>query len=61
LIFIKGFDDTFSQVVHSRYSYTMDEIIWGARFTPPFYTDERGEIIFDLENVHNIEKTELNK
>ena len=28
LILIKGFDDTFSQVVHSRYSYTSDEIIW---------------------------------
>lgn len=39
LILIKGFDDTFSQTVHSRYSYRYDEIVWGARFAPAFDVD----------------------
>ncbi len=60
LILIKGFDDTFSQTVHSRYSYTMDEIVWGAKFTPSFHIENNGEIIFDLNNVHNYELAELN-
>ena len=32
LILIKGFDDAFAQTVHSRNSYTADEIIWNAKF-----------------------------
>src|SRR4029077_16404303 len=39
LILIKGFDDPFSQTVHSRYSYRYDEITWGAHFTPAFHVD----------------------
>jgi inward rectifier potassium channel len=27
-ILLKGFDDTFAQIVHSRSSYKYDEIIW---------------------------------
>ena len=61
LILLKGFDDTFSQVVHSRYSYRFDEIIWGARFTPSFHIKENGEIIFDLNHLHDFELAELNK
>jgi inward rectifier potassium channel len=32
MILIKGFDDSFAQSVHSRNSYTSDEIIWNAKF-----------------------------
>ena len=32
LILIKGFDDSFAQTVHSRNSYTSDEIVWNAKF-----------------------------
>ena len=60
LILIKGFDDTFSQTVHSRFSYTIDEIVWGAKFTPSFNIEDKGEIIFDLNNIHNYELAELN-
>jgi len=60
LILIKGFDDTFSQTVHSRFSYTMDEIVWGAKFLPSFYTEDNGEIIFNLNDVHKFDHAELN-
>ena len=55
LVQFKAFDDTFSQTVHTKYSYTMDEIIWNARFKPAFESDEKGEIIFDLERIHEYE------
>ena len=51
LILIKGFDDTFAQVVNARYSYRYDEIVWGARFAPAFRIDDAGDIILDLARV----------
>ena len=51
LILIKGFDDTFSQTVHSRYSYRFDEIVWGARFVPAFDVDEAGAIVLEVDQV----------
>jgi len=51
LILIKGFDDTFSQTVHSRYSYRYDEIVWGARFAPAFDVDEAGAIVLEVDQV----------
>jgi inward rectifier potassium channel len=51
LILIKGFDDTFSQTVHSRYSYRYDEIVWGARFAPAFTIDAGGDIVLEVNQV----------
>jgi inward rectifier potassium channel len=51
LILIKGFDDTFSQTVHSRYSYRYDEIAWGARFAPAFDVDAAGDIVLEVDKV----------
>lgn len=51
LILIKGFDDTFSQTVHARYSYRYDEFKWGARFAPAFEVDPEGDLILDVNRV----------
>jgi inward rectifier potassium channel len=51
LILIKGFDDTFSQTVNSRYSYRFDEILWNQRFAPAFHIDKEGDIILELGRV----------
>jgi inward rectifier potassium channel len=51
LILIKGFDDTFSQTVHARYSYRYDEIVWGARFAPAFDVDGQGKIELEVDKV----------
>ncbi|HLY62342.1 MAG TPA: ion channel [Terriglobia bacterium] len=51
LILIKGTDDMFSQVVHARYSYRYDEIVWGAKFTPAFEIDEKGTMHLDVDKV----------
>ncbi len=54
LILIKGVDDTFSQTVHSRYSYRFDEILWGARFAPAFHVDDHGDMELDVDRVSDV-------
>jgi inward rectifier potassium channel len=53
LILIKGFDDTFSQFVHARYSYRHDELVWGARFQPAFFVDRNGDLVLELNRVND--------
>ncbi|MGA2878072.1 MAG: ion channel [Bryobacteraceae bacterium] len=51
LILIQGFDDTFSQVVHSRYSYRHDEMVWGAKFIPSFKVDPKGDLVVEVDRI----------
>jgi inward rectifier potassium channel len=51
IVYIKGFDETFSQVVHSRYSYRYDEIVWGAKFLPAFRFEESGDLLLEVDKV----------
>jgi inward rectifier potassium channel len=51
MILIKGFDDTFSQTVHSRYSYRYDEMKWGARFASAFDINSSGDLELDVDQV----------
>ena len=51
LILIKGFDDTFSQTVHARYSYRYDELTWSAKFNPAFEIDSAGALILNVDRV----------
>jgi inward rectifier potassium channel len=61
IILITGIDDTFSQTVHSRDSYSFDEVTWGARFADPFVSDDDGVIRVDLRRFHEIEPAELER
>ncbi len=54
LILIQGFDDTFSQMVHARYSYRHDEILFGARFEPAFHVDQKGDLVLDVDRIHEL-------
>src|ERR1700733_7224286 len=51
LVLIQGFDDTFSQVVHARYSYRHDEIVWGAKFAPAFKIDTQGGLVVQVDHI----------
>jgi inward rectifier potassium channel len=57
LILIKGYDDTFSQTVLSRYSYRYDEIIWHKRFVPAFDVDGEGDLVLDLDKIGQFNET----
>jgi inward rectifier potassium channel len=50
-ILIKGFDETFSQIIYSRSSYTASDIVWGAKFNRPFSIGEDGKLVMDLRTL----------
>lgn len=58
-VLVQAFDDTFSQTVHSRTSYTHNEIVWGARFSPTFYPDKKGKVNLHLGKISKYETAEL--
>lgn len=51
LIVLRSFDESFSQVVHSRYSYRWDEIEWSAQFLPAFEVAPEGHLLLDVDRV----------
>ncbi len=53
MILFKGYDDSFSQVVHSRYSYRWDEVEWSARFLPAFEVAPGGHLLLDLRRIND--------
>jgi inward rectifier potassium channel len=55
LVLLNGFDETFSQTVHTRSSYKADEVVWGARFASMFQTGDQGTISVDIRKLHDIE------
>lgn len=59
LIILNGYDDTFSQTVNKRYSYTIDEVVCGAKFTNPFGENENGETVQDVSKISDIELVPL--
>ena len=60
LILLNGFDETFSQTVHTRSSYKAEEIVWGARFRTVFNPpDEDGTLSVDIRKLHEIDRVPL--
>ncbi len=55
LILMKGYDDTFSQSVHARYSYRYDEVEWNVRFGPAFAIDESGTIELRVDRISDVQ------
>jgi inward rectifier potassium channel len=45
LILLSGFEETFSQTVHSRSSYRADEVLWNHRFAEMFERGTHGEVL----------------
>ncbi len=58
LILFKAFDDTFSQVVHSRSSYKYNEVVWGSKFKSLYLDSPSGVSTIDMKIFHEIEKAE---
>ena len=57
MILIKGYDETFSQTVHVRYSYTYDEMLWGAKFDSAFRVSPEGYLVLEVNRVGAIKGT----
>ncbi len=53
LVFVKAFDDMFSNTVVARTSYTLKEIVTGAKFIPMYHRNETDNTtILDLEKLN---------
>jgi inward rectifier potassium channel len=60
LVFVKAFDEVFSNTVIQRYSYIAPEIVWGARFRIMYHPDTgRKKTILQLDRLNDFEKAEL--
>lgn len=60
MVKLKGHDEGFGEHVHSRNSYLMNEVVWGARFLPAFHVDESGMTLLDYDRLGAYESAPLN-
>ncbi len=56
MIYLKAFDDMFSNTVISRTSYTFAEVKYGVKFIPMFHRDdEENTTVMDLSKINDVE------
>ena len=56
LVLLSGFDETFSQTVHTRSSYKWNEILFGARFASVFLPmEDDGVIRVDVRRLNELQ------
>ncbi len=60
MVFLKAFDEVFSNTVVARTSYTWNEIVYGAKFKPMFNPNTQGDTtVLHIELLNEIEMVEL--
>jgi inward rectifier potassium channel len=60
LVFVKAFDEAFSNTVMARNSYIADEMIWGGKFKIMYHASEdKTKTILDLNMINDYEKVDL--
>lgn len=52
---LMGHDDTFSQKIHARFSYTAEDLAWDHRFHDMVMRREDGRVHVDLHKIHDTE------
>ena len=60
LVFIKAFDDMFSNTVVDRSSYTLKEVVVGAKFVPMYHRNSTGKkTVLDLEKLNSYTQADI--
>lgn len=60
LVFIKTFDDMFSNTVAIRTSYTFDEVIYGAKFEPMYTrSNDNSKTVLNLDKLNSFTTVDL--
>lgn len=60
LVFIKAFDDMFSNTVVDRSSYTLKEIVVGAKFLPMYHRSSAGsKTILEIEKLNSFVEADV--
>ena len=52
---LKGYDESYNQLIHSNTSYTCDEILWNAKFQMMFHTDDVKGTVHELDKIDEVE------
>lgn len=60
LVMLKAFDDTFAHEVYVRYSYKVEDLLWGKKFDKMYHTNDEGIIVLELEKINDMHQEELN-
>jgi inward rectifier potassium channel len=61
LVFVKAFDDMFSNTVVARSSYTLNEIVVGARFVPMYHrNEESNSTLLDFDKLNSYVEADIN-
>lgn len=54
MFYIKGFDENFSNIVQQRTSYTIEEMVYGAKFEPAFQrADDGSSTILNIDKLNS--------
>lgn len=59
IVLFKAIDETSSQGVFERFSYFVDEVVWGARFVSAIGTGDTGQPTLNLNAISDISPAEL--
>jgi inward rectifier potassium channel len=60
LVFVEGFDESFSSTVISRASYTFEEFVYGAKFLPMYHSStDNQRTVLHLDKLDDYEKVEI--
>jgi inward rectifier potassium channel len=60
LVYVKAFDDMFSNTVVARSSYTFKEIVWGAKFIPMYHRNNDADAtVLDLEKLNSFVEADI--
>lgn len=59
LILFRAMEETNSQIVLERFSYFVDEVVWGAKFVPVIGTSDDGQPVLDMDRLGIWEHAEL--
>ena len=60
LVYIKTFDDMYSSTVAKRTSYTFNEVVYGAKFSPMYSKNESNtKTVLHLENLNSFTRIKI--
>ena len=61
LVYVKAFDDMFSNIVAARTSYTLNEVIIGAKFEPMYHrSPNASKTVLNLNKLNSFSEIHLN-
>ena len=61
LVMIKGFDETYAQIVHLNSSFTFNEVIWNVKFKRMYFNVPGKGTVLRLDQINDTESIPINQ